>query len=168
MEVAQQFGINPVLLAAQIINFLIVLYILKRLLYKPVLQMLRNREKTIREGLEQAEEARLALEKATEKEREILRKAQNEAKKLLDETRTQRAEMMAETEKLTKQQAETILKEARSQIAFETQEAERRLSAHISELAVTFLQKSITELFSESDQELIMKNALKKIKEKAN
>lgn len=168
MEVAQQFGINPILLLAQIVNFLIVLYILKRLLYKPVLETLKKRERTIKEGIEQAEEARIALERAAEKEREILKKAQNEAKKLLDETRAQRTELMAETEKLTKEQAESILKEARSQIVFETAEAERRLSAHISELAVTFLQKSITDLFSESDQELIMKNALKKIKEKAN
>lgn len=168
MEIAQQFGIDPILLAAQIINFLIVLYILKRLLYKPVLQMLRNREQTIKDGLRQAEEARIALERATEKERELLKKAQTEAKKLLDETKNQRIQMMAEAEKMTKQQAETILKEARSQIAFETAEAERRLSAHISQLAVTFLQKSITDLFSEEDQKLIMKNALKKMKEKVN
>jgi len=168
MEIAQQFGINWILLAAQIINFLIVLYVLKRLLYKPVLQMLKNREQTIKEGLKQAEDARIALERAAEKEREILTKAQTEAKKLLDETRAQRAEMMTETEKMTKKQAEAILKEARNQIAFEAAEAERRLSAHISQLAVTFLQKSISELFTEDDQELIMKNALKKLKEEAN
>lgn len=168
METAQQFGINWILLAAQVVNFLIVLYILKRLMYKPIQQMLKNREKTIREGVEQAEQARVSLEKAAEKEKEILKKAHAEAKQLLDETKVQRAQMLLENEALTKKQAEAILKEARSQIAFETAEAERRLSTHISQLAVTFLQKSISELFSEDDQELIMKNALKKIKEKTN
>jgi F0F1-type ATP synthase membrane subunit b/b' len=76
--------------------------------------------------------------------------------------------MLAENEQLAKKQAEAILKESRAQIAFETAEAEKRLTAHISQLAVSFLQKSISELFSEDDQERIMQNALKKIKEKAN
>jgi F-type H+-transporting ATPase subunit b len=168
MEIAQQFGINWVLLAAQIVNFLIVLFILKKLLYKPVQEMLRNREKTIKEGLKQAEEARVLLEQTAEREREVLRKAQQEAKKLLEETKQQRVQMMAESEILTKKQAEAILKEARSQIAFESAQTEKRLTAHISQLAVTFLQKSIADLFSEEDQERIMKNAVKKLQDKAN
>jgi F-type H+-transporting ATPase subunit b len=168
MEVAQQFGLNGVLLAAQIINFLIVLYILKRILYKPLQDMLKNREKTIRDGLRQAEEARLLLEQTAEKERAVLKKAHEDAKKLLQETKEQRVLMLAENEKLTKKQAEAILNEAREQIAFETTQAEKRLTANISQLAVSFLQKSITDLFSEEDQELIMKNTLKKIKEKSN
>lgn len=168
MESLEQFGLNPVLLAAQVINFLLVFYILKRFLYKPILETLKNREKTIREGLKQAEEARLLLENTEKKEREVLKKAQQDAKILLDETRAQRDQMVAETEAMTKKQTELMLKEARAQISFETAEAEKRLSAHISQLAVTFLQKSISDLFSEDDQERIMQNAIKKMKEKVN
>lgn len=168
MEVAQQFGINWVLLAAQTVNFLIVLFVLKKLMYKPVQEMLKKRQATITAGLKDAEEARKLLEQTTEKEREVLKKAHAEAKLLLEETKQQRTLMQAETEALAKKQAEAILVEARAQIALETAEAEKRLSAHISQLAVTFLQKSIADLFSESDQELIMKNAMKKMKEKAN
>lgn len=137
-------------------------------MYKPVQEMLRKREETIKHGLQQAEEARLLLEKTEEKEREVLKKAHEEAKKLLAETKAQRVQMLTENETLTRKQAENILKEAKAQIAFETAEAEKRLSSHISQLAVTFLQKSISDLFSEEDQELIMKNALKKMNEKVN
>lgn len=168
MEIIQNFGIDPVLLAAQIVNFLIILYILKRFAYKPILDLLKNRQRTIKTGLQQADEARELLEKATEKEKDILKKAQLEAKKLLDDTKKQRLEMQTQTEQMTKREAERILKEAQEQIVFETQQAEKRLSAHISQLAVQFLERSVADIFSEEDQERIMKNALRRMKEKAN
>ena len=57
MEILENFGLNPMLLIAQIVNFLIVLFILKKFLYKPVLEMLKKRQTTIKDGLKQAEEA---------------------------------------------------------------------------------------------------------------
>lgn len=168
MESFAQFGLNPVLLIAQIINFLLVFFILKKFLYKPILDTLKNREKTIKEGLKQAEEARLLLENTEKKESEILKKAQAEAKQLLEETRAQRDQILKENEVMTREQTESMLKEARQQISYETAEAEKRLTAHISQLAVIFLQKSVTELFSAEDQERIMKNAIKKMKDEVN
>jgi F-type H+-transporting ATPase subunit b len=58
MEILKTFGFDPILLGAQIINFLIIFYLLKRFLYKPVLGMLKTREDKIKEGIKQAEEAR--------------------------------------------------------------------------------------------------------------
>ena len=168
MEILHEFGIDWMLLAAQAINFLIILYVLKRFAYKPILTLLENLERTIQKGLEDAEEARIRLEKAAEKERELLKKAQTDAKKLLNDAKEQSAEMLRKSEEATKQQAEKILREAREQISFESKEAERRLSGHISELAMHFLQKSIEELFSENEQEVIMRSALKRMKTKKN
>lgn len=168
MELVGKFGINPVLLAAQVVNFLIVLYILKRMLYKPILQALKNREQTIKEGLKQAEEARILLEKTAEKERKVLKEAQQHARKILDDTNDQSQEMIRQAEAAAKKQAEIILKDTREQIAYEARETERRLTAHVSKLAVQFLEKSVTDLFTPDEQEMIIKNALKKMKTKAD
>ena len=72
MEIVDHFGLDPYLFGAQVINFLIIFYLLKRFLYKPVLEILRKREREIAEGLKQAEEGKILLEKAQEKEKEIL------------------------------------------------------------------------------------------------
>jgi len=168
MEIIQKFGIDPVLLIAQIVNFLIILYLLKRFAYKPILTTLKNREEKIKKGLQDAEESRILLEKATAREQEILRKAQSETKKLLEEAKAQREELFKKSEESTKLQAEKILKEAREQISYEMKEAEKRLTSHVSELAMHFLQKSIEELFSENEQEVIMRTALKNFKTKKN
>ena len=168
MEILKEFGINPILLVAQIINFLIILYILKRFLHKPILQTLKNREDTIQRGLKNAEEAKKALDEALEKEKKILSNAQKQTKILLDEARKERGELLHKAEAAARKSAESILQEARSQIIFESREAEKRLAAHVSELAINFLQKSISELFSENEQDLIISSALKKIKSKRN
>jgi F-type H+-transporting ATPase subunit b len=168
MEILHEFGIDWPLLVAQIINFLIIFYILKRFAYKPILAALKNRQTTIQKGLNDAEEAAKLLDKATEKEKEVLRKAHADAKKLLDDAKEQRVEMLRQTEEATKKEAERILKEAREQIAYESREAEKRLSAHVSELALHFLQRSLEEVFDQNEQEVVMRAALKKFKTKKN
>ncbi len=168
MEILHTFGVDPRLLVAQIINFLLILFLLQRFLYKPLLETLEARRKTIAQGLQSAEEGRQLLEKAAEKERLLLKKAQEEAKKLLEEAKNQRHLLLKETEEATKKQAEKILAEAKSQIAYETKAAEKRLTSHVSELAVQFLEKSLTGLLSQKDQNEIVKHAVKRIKQKAD
>ncbi len=168
MEIIHEFGIDWPLLVAQIINFLIILYILKRFAYKPILAALKNRQNAIQKGLKDAEEATKLLERTAEKEKEALRKAHADAKKLLDDAKAQRDELLHKTEEVTRKEAERILKEAREQIAFESREAEKRLSAHVSELAMHFLQRSLEEVFDQNEQEVVMRAALKKFKTKKN
>ncbi|HVZ58802.1 MAG TPA: F0F1 ATP synthase subunit B [Patescibacteria group bacterium] len=168
MEVLGKFGINPILLLAQVVNFLIVFYIIKRYALKPILQLLKNRQDTIKKGLEQAEEAKKLLEETAEKEKAVLRKAQLEAKELIDDAKKHSTEVINQTESKAREQAEKILQEARDQISSETKEAERKLTAHISELAIMMIQKSSSELFNEKEQQQIMQKAVKSLKGKAN
>lgn len=168
MEILGTFGINPILLVAQIVNFLIVFYIVKRFALQPIMTLLRNREKTIKDGLQQAEEARLMLEQAEEKERDILQKAQKEAKEMLAEAKKQRSDLLADAQEDTRKQTERMLEEARAQITFETAQAEKRLSAHISELAIAMIQKSSEELFTEKEQADVMERALRNLKKKVD
>lgn len=168
MELIQQFGIDPLLLSAQIINFLIIAYLLKRFMYKPVLDMLKSREQTIKKGLKDSDEAAKLLSLTEEKEKDILRKAQTEAKNIIETARKEQKELVRLTEEQTRKQAESILTEARAQITFEMQETEKKLAANISHLAVEFLQKSISGIFSEKEQNAIMAQAVKELKKEKN
>lgn len=166
MEIIQNFGIEPVLLVAQIINFLIILYVLKRFLYKPILSVLKNRQDEITLGLKQAEEARLLLEKTAEKEKAVLKNAQAQARILLDEAKQQKQEFMRTSSELAKKHADQIMQEARIQIAAETKEAEKRLTAHISSLALSLLEKSLSNIFTDNQQDVVVKQAAKRMKGK--
>ncbi len=168
MEVLGNFGINPILLVAQTVNFLIIFYLVKRFALKPILTLLKNREKTIKDGLQQAEDARILFERASEKERELLRNAQREAQELLSSAKSEREEMLQENEVKTQKLVEKMLSEAREQISAETKEAEKRLSSNIAMLAREMLEKSVEELFSEKEQRAVLNHALKKVEKKLN
>ena len=164
MDILKNFGVNGYLLAAQIVNFLIVLFILKKFLYKPILELLNKRKTTIKVGLEQAEEARIKLEKVLVEEKQILKNAQLQARKLLDETRQEAIDVSQRIQEDGKKQTEKMLIDAKKQIAREFQETEKRLAVNVSRIAVSFLQKSLENFFSDKEQEIVMKEALSKIK----
>jgi F-type H+-transporting ATPase subunit b len=164
MELLKTFGVDPILLGAQIINFLIIFYLLKRFLYKPVLGMLKKREDKIKEGVKQAEEARVTLEKTLEQEKKILTKAQDEARKLIESAKDQAKEVGREIEENTKQQAEKILLDAKAQIEQDTKRIEEELGNKISILAEEMLEKSLQGVFGEKEQKQILDKAIKNIK----
>ncbi|HZQ29506.1 MAG TPA: F0F1 ATP synthase subunit B [Patescibacteria group bacterium] len=164
MEIAKSFGLDPFLFGAQLINFLIVFYLLKRFLYKPVLTLLKKRQNTIEEGLRQAQEGKELFEKAVEKEKEILRKAQETARETIANAKEQANQVSLQIEQNSKRQAERILIEAKQQIDLETKEAEKRITVRISELSVDFLSRALKDLFSEKEQKEVLEKALKELK----
>jgi len=164
MEIVKNFGVNPILLAAQIINFLIVFFVLKKFLYKPILELLNKRQTTIKEGLKQAEEARIRLEKVVIEEKNILKNAQLHAKKIIEDSKEEAIEITKQINDNTKKQTEKMLNQAKDQIIRESLEAEKRLAVNTSKLAVSFLQKALSDFFSSKEQKEVVSNALKKIK----
>lgn len=165
MEILNNFGIDPKLLGAQIVNFLIVLYLLRRFLYKPILDNLEKRKTLIKEGLDKTEEARIRLEKAEEQERQILQAAQAQAEKILEDAKKESLEVLQKTEEDARIKVENMLIQAREQIAFETKTAEKKLGLEVSRLAIDFLQNGVKNLFSKKEQELVMRNVLRKFKQ---
>lgn len=164
MEIVSNFGLNPILLGAQIINFLIVFFILKKILYKPILDVLGKRQITIKEGLKQAEDARIKLEKVVIEEKNILRNAQLQSKKIIEDARLESAGIARQMNIEAKKQTEKLLKDTKEQITRESIETEKRLALNTSKLAVTFLERALKEFFSSKEQAEVISNALKKIK----
>lgn len=164
MEIFKNFGFDPILLVAQIVNFLIILFLLKKFLYKPVLDMLKKRRDDIEKGVKDAEEGRLTLEKALEEEKKILRKAQEQSKKIIDDASSQALLISTDIEQNSRRQAEKILTDAKVQIVQETKEAEKRLAQDVSKLSIEFLSTSLKEIFGEKEEKLIIEKTIKRLK----
>lgn len=164
MEIIKNFGLDPIFLVAQIVNFLIILYVLKRFLYKPILELLKKRENAIKEAVRKNEEARILLEKAGTEEKAVLKRAEAYAKKLIEDAKIHATETAKEIEEVSKKQTEKILADASSQIKKEAVETEKRLTLTVSKIAIEFLEKSLKQLFSEKEQKEILRKALKEIK----
>ncbi len=159
MNILKDFGVNPVLLVAQIVNFLIILFILKRFMYKPVLDTLKKRENEIKQGLKDAQEADKKLISAEEKEKQILQKAHATGENIIAEARLEVDELKAKKEEQTKAEAQRLIEQARLTIAQEEKAAEEKLTQKIGQIALNLLEKSLTGIFGEKEQKLILKKA---------
>ena len=168
MEILKDFGVNPILLGAQIINFLIVFYLLKRFLYKPVLDVLRKREDEIKKGLQEAEKGRKLLEETEGKEKKILRNARLKADEMVKNAKAQGEEILRESDQKAKKQSEKILLDAKDAIEQESAKAEKELMENVGKLAIEMLEKSMTNLLDRNQQKILLKKASDQIKEVKN
>lgn len=164
MQIIKNFGIDPGLLITQVVNFLIILYLLKRFLYKPVMSMMRKREDTIKQGLVDAQNAQLKLEETLKKQETMLDQAKQQANAILEDATFQARESAKEIEQKAKQHSEAMLTEAKKEIQRETQRAEKQLSEHVMELATKMLEKSLKTIFADKKQDDIITETIKKFK----
>ncbi len=165
MELLGNFGFDPVLLVAQILNFLLILFVLKRFLYKPILKMLKDRQDQVTLGLKQAEESKILLENTEIKEKEILKKARLTAEQIIKEAQMEAAGKALVIETNAKEQGQRLIEDAKKQIELSEKETEKKLATYVSKLAIELLTKSSKELFSVKEQKEITENALRKIKQ---
>lgn len=162
-DLIKNFGITWYYLGAQIANFLIILYILKRFAYKPILEMLEKRKSLIAKGQQDAMKAQEALRKATEQEEDILRKAQSESKKILSDAKNQAEEIVMKANDKGKTQVEKMLSDASEQIQKDRRTMEKELAVNVTRLALDMLKASMAGVIDEKEEEKIVEKAAKKL-----
>lgn len=163
MELLTKLGIDWRLLVAQIVNFAILLAVLRAFVYKPVLEMLERRSKTIEKGLRDAKEGEEKLNKAEKFQDEKIAQAEREVGRILESARH-------DAEKISKQivvdahtQAEDILKRARFQLEEEKVAMMEALRRHVTDLIITATGKILKREFSDSDQKRLSEALLKEM-----
>ena len=82
-ELIHKLGIEWKLLLAQIVNFIILLILLRKFLYKPLLKLMNNRRQKIVEGLEKAKKGEEEFQKIAELREKELVKVQGEAEVII-------------------------------------------------------------------------------------
>lgn len=168
MDILKTFGLNWQLLLAQIINFLIILYVLKRYLYPPLFKVFKKREELVKESIQKAEENEKLLEKARIQEKEVIKKAKVTADELIKESREQATDIVKKAEGDAKQKADKMLRDAKEQIALETAEAQKKLNEYVMKLSIEILEKSLSNVLTEKEQSDIVAKAMKEIQKLPN
>lgn len=118
------------------ITFLLLLFLLGKFAWKPILTALKQREDNIKISLEQAEKAREEAKKILEENQASLIKAEEESKKLIEESRQYAAHLKEQMLKDSKMQAQKIIEEASAEIDRKKSEAFTELKNQIAEISV--------------------------------
>lgn len=106
-ELISKFGIDYKLIIMQVVNFGILLWLLKRFAYKPVLEMLAERRKKIAEGLSDAEKTKMLREELEATREDFLAKARKDSDEVL---RSAREDATAQSEELIAKSREKIMR----------------------------------------------------------
>lgn len=168
MQILQTFGLNPFLTIAQIINFLILLYILKRYLYPPLFKIFKKREELVTESIKKADDAEKSLEKAKETEKDIIKDARLVADDILKDARDQADEILKEAEVSAKEKSDKMILDAKAVIELESSQAKEELSGYVLKLSLDILKKSLPNVFSEKEQNEIIDKAVKEMQKNPN
>lgn len=163
MEILNQFGINPILLAAQVVNFLILLWILNKLLYKPVLKALEERKKRIEDSLKNAEEIEKRLLETEEEREKVLAKALQESQKILDETKEAAAQMLADTNKTAEQILLKAEDEGKKIIEIQKQILMDQMKENAGRLVVLAFEKITGKKITQEDQRKLIEREVKNL-----
>jgi F-type H+-transporting ATPase subunit b len=158
MELLNNLGINAKLLIAQIINFLVLLFVLYKFAYGPVLKILNERTKKIEKGLKDAETAQKKLTEISEKEKAVLIKARKEAQEIVDKAEKVAVKNKEEIIEQAKIQSEKILSDSAKKIETEKVLMFQEVKKQVAGLVVAATGKIIDEkMDAGKDKELIEK-----------
>jgi len=164
MEILNEFGVNWKLLIAQMINFAILLFVLKILLYKPILKMLEDRKNRIIEAEENAASIEKRLEKIEKEREKTISKASDEATKLLEEATISSAEIIAEAQEKAANEMAVVITKAKDQIAQDREKMRAEIRSELADLVTTAMTTIYEKKLTKADQEEIIKNTLKSSK----
>ncbi len=162
-ELLSKLGIDWRLFLAQVINFLVLFFILKKFLYKPILVMLERRRETIEKSLNDAKKMEEAAVKATLHKEETLREARREAGKIIEEANARAEAMREEKLFLTKQEVEKIIAASKEQLAAEHVAALRSLREDGAELVAAAVSAVLSEIPHEKIDKALVSGALAKL-----
>lgn len=136
MEALHTLGIDWKLLIAQVVNFIVLLYLLNRFLYKPVLGLMETRSKHIKDSIAKAQAIDASLEKTKEEQDRLLSEARREAKSILDDARSHSEEIVARAKENATAESERIIAEGARLAEAEAEHVKRSLKSEIGSLAI--------------------------------
>jgi F-type H+-transporting ATPase subunit b len=132
----EALGLDPLLLLWQALAFGLLVFLLYRFAYKPVLNMLDQRTERIRESIAQAEQIKQELASAQRRGEEEMQRARRESQEMIQNARAASDRTIAAAQEEAQRQREKMLEEARAQIVNETDRAKSELRREVGRLTV--------------------------------
>ena len=132
----EQLGIDGRWFISQLVNFIVLLLILQRFLYKPMLNMLHQRQERIRESMEAAERVKQEAARAQESYEKKLEESRREAQAIIAQAAQQAERVREERIASVEDEARQIIAKAKDDAQYERQRVMAELRTQVADLAV--------------------------------
>lgn len=162
-QILKDFGIQPILLAAQIVNFLVLLYLLKRFLYKPILKVLEERKEKIAESLKNAQEIEKRLLKTEEDKEKVLNKAALESKKIVEAATKSADQIIKDAHLKATEDMQAIVEKGKATIKLEGIKMQQATRENLAELVATALTKVTGKVINKKEQKEMIEKTVRQM-----
>lgn len=156
-------GISWKLFLAQLVNFAIVVTVMWKWVYTPLLKMMDQRAKEIAQGLKDAELAKKRLAEGDAEKDKVIREARSTGQKLIDDSQAKAESLRQEKLNQTKEEIEKIVAETKERINLEKDETYKALQNDIADLIARATEK-VALKFDEKQQRALIAEALAELK----
>jgi len=136
------------------LSFLILLIILRKFAWKPILNSVQTREDSIKDALEAADAAKREMENLTADNERILKEARAERDNLMKDARDMKNKMINDAKEEAKVQADKMIANAQAAIESEKKAAVAEIKTQVAALSIEIAEKVVKEELSSNDKQL--------------
>ena len=152
---------SPGLFVVSTILLLVLIALMVKFAWKPILNSLNEREEGIQGALDAAENAKKEMENLQADNQKLLQEARLERETMLKEARELKAKMIADAEEEAQAQAGKMIAQAQAAIDSEKKAAMAELKNHVAGLSISIAEKVVgKELSDKSNQEKLVETML--------
>ncbi len=138
----------------QIILFIVLLLVLRKYAWKPILNAVNDREEGIKNALAEADKARQEMQNINADNERILKEARTERDGMLKEAREIKNNLIEEAKEEAKTQANKLIEQAKTSIQSEKLAAISDLKNQVAELSMNIAEKVVKDELSNKDKQL--------------
>lgn len=154
---------DPGLFFWTIAVFLVLLFLLRKFAWRPLLAALDERQAGIRKSLDDADKAKRELAEVQTKASALIGKARMEADAILSEARADGVRIRQELRDLAQKEAEAITRNAQQQIQLERDRAVTELRQEAVDLSVLIASKLVRRNLTREDNAALIEDALQQV-----
>jgi len=154
-------GVDWKLFVAQLINFSVVLFVMWKFVYTPLLKAIDARSAKLDKGLKDAEAAAAAKTGAEKASEEAILSARREAQRILEEAQKLSDANRAEMKLKTQEELKALVSQGKEALSAEKEKMVREARAEIAELAVMAAGKALGEKMTEAQKKAMLESAAK-------
>jgi F-type H+-transporting ATPase subunit b len=136
------------------LSFLILLFILGKFAWKPILNSVNDRETSILKALKEAENAREEMKNLSADNERILKDARIEREAMIKEARDIKVKMISDAKEEAKTTADAIISKAQEAIENEKKSAMADLKSQMASLSIEIAEKVVKQELSNKDKQL--------------
>ncbi|MFD1292941.1 F0F1 ATP synthase subunit B [Lutibacter holmesii] len=161
-KLIEQFSLG--LFVWQTVLFILLVLLLKKFAWKPILNAVSEREEGIKSALDEAENARKEMQNLNADNERILKEARAERDTLLKEAREMKDSIITEAKEEAQVQANKVVEQAQATIQAEKQAAISDLKNQVAELSISIAEKVVrAELTDQKKQVQLVEDMLKEV-----